>query len=133
MSNFRIRNRTTRGIEAGTPSPLLIVTGEGEAYEAMPGFWRLRDDKYDPEGTVYTRVRIEYAEDYRVDVRIKVIEVGHEDDAETYDDYFIVQAASEQEAFRLAETKAREDVESRYGEEFASDVTIIRARRGVSI
>jgi hypothetical protein len=131
MSNFRIRNLTTRGVEQGTPSPMLISAGGGEAYESMPGFWRLRDDKYDPEGTVYTRVSIEHTEDWRVDVTITPIGPDGAEPAD--DDYFIVVAATESEAFRLAEEAARDYVENMFGDEYGSDVTIIRARRGVSI
>lgn len=129
MNDFRIRDLNTRRVIEGTPSPLLIQTGRGDAYRASPGFWRLRDDSYDPKGTTYTRVQIEHTDDYRVDVRIQP--VGPESE-EAYDDYFIVVAASEQEAFRLGEAKAHEDVENRYGEEYGSEVTLIRARKGVS-
>lgn len=49
----------------GLPTPMLISQGGGEAYFVpfegsviAEGQWRARDDKYDPPGTVYTRVRV---------------------------------------------------------------------------
>lgn len=42
----------------GLPSPLLVEQGGGEAYLEDGYFWRLRDDQYDPNGTIYRKVRI---------------------------------------------------------------------------
>lgn len=131
---FRVRNLTTREIVPGIPSPLLIQTGRGDAYDAgspAQGFWRLRDDKYDPAGTVYTRVAIEHTDDWKVEVVIHVTEPGRE--PYRYEDYFIVQAMDRAEAERLTYAKAHEDIIYRFGEESGSDVQIIRAREGVSI
>jgi hypothetical protein len=142
---FRVRNIGDGTIVPGLPTPRLIENGGGEAYfvpnadrdargrERVPGIWYLRDTGYEsPDGT-YKRVRIEHTEDWRVDVRILPVLDGDIAFEEAYDDYFIVDAATEQEAFRLAETAAHEDVQHRYGAEYGSEVTIIRARRGVSI
>jgi hypothetical protein len=41
----------------GMPTPMLIEAGEGEAWQRIPGIWRLREPS-DPPGTIYTRVRV---------------------------------------------------------------------------
>lgn len=139
MSGFRIRNVATRQIELGIPTPHLISEGGGEAYfvasdTSEKGVWYLHvPGSYESPSGLYTKVRIEHVEDYRVDVQVKPIGPGEADEEEQYDDYFIVQAAGEQEAMRLAEAAAQKDVESRFGDEYGSLVTTIRARRGVSI
>lgn len=133
---FRVRANDTREILPGIPSPLLISIGGGEAYDAgvpTQPFWRARDNAYDPAGTVYRRVTIEHAEDWRVDLTITATESGGQMVAQ-YDDYFIVQAATRGEAEDLASAKAREDVADREDNDNLSvDIRILRAREGVSI
>jgi hypothetical protein len=42
----------------GIPTPMLTSLGTAEAWQEDPGIWRARDDRHDPPGTVYTRVRV---------------------------------------------------------------------------
>lgn len=58
---------TTAGWERvlhGLPTPRLIETGGGEAWMQHEGIWRAKEDT-DPEGTVYTRVRVIRNPNYR--------------------------------------------------------------------
>lgn len=138
--SFRVRNMETRHIVPGIPTPFLIQQGSGDAYfvpnagefsdkARFPGIWYAKAPGHvSPDGT-YTRVRIEHTEEWRVDVRIKPIGPDERDEEDAYDDYFIVEAATEQEAFRLGEAKATEDVASRFGDEYGSIVTTIGAHR----
>lgn len=131
--SFRVRRLGDRQIVPGIPTPRLIEAGPADAFE-RDGIWYLREDgtmHVSPDGQ-YTRVNVEHTEDFRVDVTIQP--VGPEAEQEQpYEDYFIVEAASDSEASRLAMTAAHEDVASRYGDDWASDVSVIRTRRGVSI
>lgn len=137
---FRIRDTSTGLIVPGFPSPFLIgLAGTVEAYptsDSANPFWRARDDAYDAvnaPGVVYTNVRIEHTEDWRVDLSITATESGGQMVAQ-YDDYFIVQAATRGEAEDLASAKAREDVADREDNDNLSvDIRILRAREGVSI
>lgn len=123
----------------GIPTARLMEAGGGEAYfmettgpmyKAGEGVWYLHEEPTyrSPDGQ-YTRVRIVRLEDWHVDVRVKPVN-DRLDDVEAYDDFFIVRAATEQDAFREAEREAHEDMTRRYGEEYGSDISTIRAYRG---
>lgn len=142
---FRIRNTSTQTIEPGIPTPFLIEQGGGEAYfVAAPetrsgGVWYAKAPGYESPDGKYTRVRVEHTEDFRVDVHIRVDDPSADAsdpdvaDAMEWDDYFIVEAATEQEAQSLAREKAGEEVERQWGEAYGYETTIQRTRRGVSI
>lgn len=129
---FRIRRISDSAILTVTPTPMLLSMGGGEAFEKN-GILYLREDgtRHVSSDGQYMRVRVEQVEDYRVDVGIHV--TGPDATDETYNDYFIVEAVTDTEASHLGMAAAAEDVTYRYGDEYASDVTIRRVRRGVSI
>lgn len=135
---FRIRSAATREILPGFPSPFLIgLVGVNDAYPTSDGpnpFWRARDDKYDAvhaPGVTYTRVTVEHTDDWRVDLHITVVDQGVA--GERYNDHFIVQAATRNEAEDLAAEAARKDVARRNGEDVTADIRFLRAQEGVNI
>lgn len=143
---FRIIDASTHETLDGLPSPFLIEQGGGEAYpvslsaESERPYWYAKAPGYASSDGKYTRVRILHTEDFRVDVHIRVVDASADEfdpdvrDAMEWDDYFIVEAASDQEAESLAREKAVEEAERQWGgnpEGFVID--IIRTRRGVSI
>lgn len=74
---FKVIDRETGRALDGIPSPLLIQTGFGDAYEDIPGFWRLREDAYDKERKPqYRRVRIERWYQWIVDLEIEVVDLS---------------------------------------------------------
>lgn len=124
---FRIKDRRTGSVIVGLPTPALIENGGGEAYQRDAGIWRLRDDKFDPEGQVYTPVIVEHTEDWTVDVHIKP---GDGAEFTAYDDWFVVEAATEAEARQLGKEAAFNDAMDREDPETFADVTVVRAFRG---
>lgn len=130
MSGFRVVMAHGGAILSTNATPRLISEGGGDAYcPEGSGFWRLRDDKYDPPGTTYTRVSIVRTEDYAVDVHITVIEKGHEDEPIEYDDTFHVVAANDTEASHRAMEQAGTDIEERYGDDCSHGVEVRKVRR----
>lgn len=140
---FRVRNATTGEILPGNPSPMLIgLSGVNDAYDAGTPehpFWRVRDDAYDASnapGVVYTKVRVEQLDNWRVDVDVEIVDPSyHETDDDLvapYRDYFIVQAADRREAEDLASEAARVAARRQYGD-VGTSVSFIRTQKGVSI
>ena len=135
---FRVRDVETRQVVPGIPTPRLIEAGGGESFFQpgdikSGGVWYLHEPgtrHVSPDGQ-YTRVRIEHTDDYRVDVEIRPVGPDGVEPAE--DNYFIVEAASEPEAFQLARAAASEYVENVFGVDYGHELTIISARKGVSI
>src|SRR5688572_28236062 len=120
---FRVRNMETRQVVPGIPTPRLIEAGGGEAFfqpgdNKSGGVWYLHEPgtMHVSEDGQYTRVSVEHTDDYRVDVEIRPVGLDGVEPAE--DNYFIVEAASESEAFRLAATAAKEYVENVFGDEY---------------
>jgi hypothetical protein len=134
MSNFRIRDVATGYLLPGMPTPRLIEAGGGEAY-FVPAtdagkrgtIWYLVAPGYEAPDGVSRRVRVEHTESWRVDVTIQPTSQSDED-VEEYRDYFIVEAATEAEAVSKARDISVADVDSQYGEEYGSIVSIISAR-----
>ena len=118
---FIVKDASTGQILPGLPSPMLIQMGGGQAYRIAPekapdprfpkrqsddGFWRYRDDEYDPPGTEYTRVRIGHTEQYYVEVEVEGIGNNIQDGAYTMGVH--VEAEDQYQARRLAQQKAIE-------------------------
>lgn len=114
----------------GMPTPALIEQG-GEAYRHPdePRIWRLRDDSYDPKGTVYTRVRIKHVKEFTVFVEVQLFETGSDEVRDPFADQFIVVAGSEYEAKQLAPAKAIEYWQDREPD-CAVNIIVTRAREG---
>lgn len=131
---FEVRDRTGK-VLPGIPTPRLIEAGGGKAYFEPPsgewfkGVWFLFSPETGHVGNgEYTDVRIVHTEEWTVYFDIKPLHP--QDDADEYRDQFVVHASSETEAMRRAEPVAQEDVESRYGEDWGSDIKTIRAVKG---
>jgi hypothetical protein len=114
----------------GLPSPMLISVGGGEAYRVPPekewdgispkrqsddGFWRLRDDKYDPPGTEYTRVRIGQTERYYVTVNMQDMDPATEKEDQVFEHSMSFDAESRYEALRWSREKGPAMAEEEYG------------------
>ena len=127
-SYFRVIDTATREQVGQWATPRLISEGHGDAYVPEGStFWRLRDDGYDPEGTVYTNVRVIPLEDWTVDVHVVIPDP--EDPAE-YDDKFTVVASDYDDATALGLKAANEDIDQRWGTPLDSGVTVTRVRQG---
>lgn len=117
---FAVKDASTGEVLPGLPSPLLIQQGGGQAwrvpYEGTPdpyhprqvdhGFWRLRDDSYDPPGTEYQRVRIVHTEQYYVEVEVEDLEDVDNPDAEPWTVGVHVEAEDRDQARRMGMSKA---------------------------
>jgi hypothetical protein len=128
---FIVKETSTGEVLPGLPSPMLISVGGGEAYRVPPekewdgispkrqsddGFWRLRDDKYDAPGIVYTRVRIGHTDQYYVLVNMQDMTPFMEDEEDRVFPYSMwFEAESKYEALRWAREKGPKSAENAYG------------------
>ena len=122
---FEVRDASFGTKLPGIPSPLLIETGYGWAYDAGEPdhpYWRLRDDSYDPPGTTYRKVRIVHVEDFWVTVEVTI------EGEEPFKDDFLVTAANPDEAMLLGRERAVEEYRDREDRSFT--VRALGARRG---
>lgn len=118
-----IETSTGRHLD-GLPTPLLIQTGSGEAWQEDRGIWRLRDDRHDPRGTEYTRVRVVRQYEYIVDLTVEVVDPSGDalDEYSSEPDHrsIHVEATSPREADDLARGRAADEAR-----EWAGDVPLI--------
>lgn len=114
----------------GYPTPMLISEGGGEAYRhPETGFWRARDDSYDPPGTEYQRVRIKHVKEWYVDLEVLLKDPSNEhDEPEPFTDTVYVVAQDANEARALAPAKAVEYWQEREGENVGVLTTTIRVK-----
>jgi len=133
MNKVRIRNLETREIEPGIPTMRLWDAGGGEAYsrvltEGEDPVWYLKDDGYESPDGKYVRVAIEHIEEWRVDVNIQPLDPSVHEDEEDYDDWFVVEAATADEARELGRKAAAKDLQERYG--CGGNIVVNRVREG---
>ena len=76
---FIVQDARTGETLDGMPTPMLISTGGGEAWQQTEGIWRLREER-DPVGTEYRKVRVVHVEPFLVDVEVQNLDPSNFDD-----------------------------------------------------
>lgn len=94
----------------GMPTGMLISEGGGEAWMELEGIWRFRDDRHDPPGTDYRKVRVARLDSYYVEVEVQNVDPSNPDgdEPEPYVLGVHVEAEGVEQAKRLAPAKAIE-------------------------